>query len=254
MTGSLCSHRQAQCVGAAEILHSLLFCLVVCLFWFVLLKCQQVFAWTKQRIKNKNRWYLTSRIVRQLLSNSRWRPLPENCLHYFLENETDKKNTMFLFFGSVSSQSQPQKNAAIYVYMKIYMNIFCAWLRPFSDSFRITYGHYKRVKGKAMKRFKGAPLDTISTQHLHRFLHSPRRLWRPEWPGTLNKTRKPKNPPSKLFHCRALCWQLDLLLVCRSSFFFGAVWRRSRWSTLRFYSVFSLKANSIGVANSLLII
>lgn len=50
-----------------------------------------------------------------------------------------------------------------------------------------------------MKRFGGAPLDTLSTRHPDRFLHSPRRMWRSEWPGAPNKTRKLENTPSKLF-------------------------------------------------------
>lgn len=50
-----------------------------------------------------------------------------------------------------------------------------------------------------MKRFGGAPLDTLSTRHPDHFLHSPCWMWRSEWPGAPNKTRKLENTPSKLF-------------------------------------------------------
>lgn len=63
--------------------------------------------------------YLTSRAVLLLLSNSRWRPLPENGRSCFLENEPDKENIHNVPpLEQCVIRSHPQKNAAIYACMK----------------------------------------------------------------------------------------------------------------------------------------
>lgn len=146
---------------------------------------------------------LTSRIVLQLLSNSRWRPLPgAHKLSELLPGKWSRqKRRSECSFSSPVRHPKCRNNAVIYVSIKTYK--------------------YNWVKGKGMKRFGGAPLDTLSTRHPGRFLHSPRRMWRSERPGAPNKTRKLENTPSKLFFffCTALRWQLDLLLDCKGSFF-----------------------------------
>lgn len=127
-------------------------------------------------------------------------------------NPTKRTFTMFLLLSSVSSDPTPRR-------MLLFMRVWKILLHSLGlvVPLQLLIQNYLHIlKWGGWKGSAEVPLDTFSTRHFYRFRHSSGRLWRPEWPCASNK--KTKKYWTGACFCRALCWQLDLLLDCQSSF------------------------------------
>lgn len=175
-----------------------------------------MFAWPKQRTKNKNRCFVSG-VWRHASSCSCWVILaeghfPKNCkLSELLPGKWNGQNerSQCGFSLAVCHPNAAPKRmllCTVCVYEK---------LSHFSDSSRITYMYYKRAKvwrSSTRHHFHSTPpaLPPLTSQVVEA---------RVAWCSKQDqKTTKYSFETFLFFFRRALCWQLDLLLDCRSSF------------------------------------